>query len=86
MSTCCSNHCPRYKSVVLNLAAWSFSEKADQMPLASFEQKSGSGKVNLHSVFVVLQVASSTESAFYEGFVSVETDQILADKILDYLL
>lgn len=86
MSTCCSNHCPRYKSLFLNSAAWSFSENADQMPLASFEQKSGSGDVNLHSVFVVLQVASSTESTFYEGFISVETDQILADQVLDYLL
>lgn len=68
------------------MAAWSFSENADQMPLASFEQKSGSGDVNLRSVFVVLQVASSTESTFYEGFISVETDQILADQVLDYLL
>lgn len=48
--------------------------------------KSGSGNVGLHSVFVVLQYASNTETAFYEGFVSVETNQILEDQILDYLL
>lgn len=37
-------------------------------------------------VFVVLQFANSTESTFCEGFLSVETDQILADESLDYLL
>lgn len=56
------------------------------MPLVSFEQKSGSDNVNLHSVFVVLQVTSSTKNTFYEVFTSAQTDQILADQILDYLL
>lgn len=81
MSTCCFNHGPRYNSIFLNLAAWNFLENADQMPLASFEQESGSGNVNFHSV-LVLQVASTTEGAFYEGFVSVETEQILAEQLL----
>lgn len=35
---------------------------------------------------LVLQVASSTESTFSEVFISVETDQNLADQVLDYLL
>lgn len=85
MSTHCSNHCPRYKSLFLNLAAWTFLENADWMPLVSFEKKSAFSKVNLLSVCVVLHVASISKSTFYEHFISVENDQILADEILDYL-
>lgn len=55
------------------------------MPLVSLEKKSASSNVNLHSVSIVLHVPSITKSTFYECFVSVEKDQILADQILDYL-
>lgn len=50
----------------------------------SFEKKSAFSNVNLHS-FSVLHVTSITKDTFYECFVSLEKDLILADQILDYL-
>lgn len=51
----------------------------------SLGKKSAFSNVHLHSVSVVLHVASISKSTFYERFISVEKNHILGDQILDYL-